>query len=313
MDSGLSTLYAVCYSRALLPGNATTEEFEAFDDDNYADHYVITATEIAETGIYWIEFPDDWLPDLALIDWHTQDGATPAQSDTPAGVTGRMQAEADLADGGRLDLLVDGVLEDTGTTLPNSIAAIPTNPLLTNDTRIPATAPPTNAQFELRTKLATDYADKTTLDTAAANQATLLNRIGAFTGSGVNTILGFLRAIMSKTANTPSDVGGTFSAATDSVEANRDATDTISLSLVPSEAGATQYIECKSTDGNPVQGVTVWITEDEEGTDIYRMRRYTGADGKAAFPLPAGTYWVWREYPGVSISSAHNPQSITVT
>jgi len=252
IDSGLSTLYAVCYSRALLPANATTEEFEAFDDDNYADHYVITATEIAETGIYWIEFPDDWLPDLALIDWHTQDGATPAQSDTPAGVTGRMQAEADLADGGRLDLLVDGVLEDTGTTLPNSIAAIPTNPLLTNDTRIPATAPPTNAQFELRTKLAADYADKTTLDT-------------------------------------------------------------ISLSLVPSEAGTTQYIECKDTDGNPVQGVTVWITEDEEGTDIYRMRRYTGADGKAAFPLPAGTYWVWREYPGVSISSAHNPQNITVT
>lgn len=35
-------------------------------------------------------------------------------------------------------------------------------------------------------------------------------------------MLGFLKAIMSKDASTPSDVGGTFSAATDSLEALRD-------------------------------------------------------------------------------------------
>ena len=51
-----------------------------------------------------------------------------------------------------------------------------------------------------------------------ANQTTILSRIGAFTGTGVNTILGFFRAIMSKIASTPSDVGGTFSAADDSLE-----------------------------------------------------------------------------------------------
>jgi hypothetical protein len=51
----------------------------------------------------------------------------------------------------------------------------------------------------------------------------ILAAIGGFTGTGVNTILGFLKAIMSKTASTPSDVGGTFSAATDSIEALADA------------------------------------------------------------------------------------------
>jgi len=62
----------------------------------------------------------------------------------------------------------------------------------------------------------------TSISTIAANLTTLLNRIGAFTGSGVNTVLGFLKAVLSKTASTPSDVGGTFDASTDSVEAIRD-------------------------------------------------------------------------------------------
>ena len=58
---------------------------------------------------------------------------------------------------------------------------------------------------------------------AASDMSTLLTRLGAFTGSGVNTVLGFLKAIASKAASTPSDIGGTFSATTDSVEAIRDA------------------------------------------------------------------------------------------
>ena len=54
--------------------------------------------------------------------------------------------------------------------------------------------------------------------------SSLLDRLGAFTGSGVNTVLGFFRALMRKDASapTPSDVGGTFTNTTDSVEAIRD-------------------------------------------------------------------------------------------
>jgi hypothetical protein len=63
-------------------------------------------------------------------------------------------------------------------------------------------------------------------DTSAlVNSVTsVLARIGAFTGTGVNTILGFLRALMRKDGSitTPSDVGGAFVHTTDSLEAIRD-------------------------------------------------------------------------------------------
>lgn len=60
----------------------------------------------------------------------------------------------------------------------------------------------------------------------AANQTTILARLGAFTGTGVNTVLGFFKALMRSDATDPSDVGGTFAAATDSVQAIRDRGDT---------------------------------------------------------------------------------------
>jgi len=47
----------------------------------------------------------------------------------------------------------------------------------------------------------------------------ILNRIGAFAGTGVNTILGFLQAIMRKDVSVPSEVGGDYDPATDSQEA----------------------------------------------------------------------------------------------
>jgi hypothetical protein len=46
-------------------------------------------------------------------------------------------------------------------------------------------------------------------------------RIGAFTGTGVNTILGFFRALMRSDATLPADVGGTFDPTTDALEALR--------------------------------------------------------------------------------------------
>lgn len=47
----------------------------------------------------------------------------------------------------------------------------------------------------------------------------LIDRLGSFTGSGTNTVLGFLRAIMrSDSALTPTDVGGTYDNETDALE-----------------------------------------------------------------------------------------------
>ena len=61
-----------------------------------------------------------------------------------------------------------------------------------------------------------------TLATLASNMATVLARFGSITGTGVNTLLGFFKALLSKTASAPSDIGGTFNPATDSTEALAD-------------------------------------------------------------------------------------------
>ena len=66
----------------------------------------------------------------------------------------------------------------------------------------------------------------------AANQTTNNNRLGAFTGTGVNTILGFFRALLSKAAATPSDVGGTFDPAADSTEAISEAVATVDANAI---------------------------------------------------------------------------------
>jgi len=55
-----------------------------------------------------------------------------------------------------------------------------------------------------------------------ADSGNLIARLGAIAGSGVNTVLGFFKAALSKTASTPTDIGGTFDPATDAIQALRD-------------------------------------------------------------------------------------------
>ena len=72
----------------------------------------------------------------------------------------------------------------------------------------------------------------------AANQTTILNRLGSWTGSGLNTILGAFRALAGKAASlTPSDIssGTTYDNTTDSLEAIRDRGD---AAWAPGEAGS---------------------------------------------------------------------------
>lgn len=72
----------------------------------------------------------------------------------------------------------------------------------------------------------------------AANQTTILDRLGAFTGTGINTVLGFLRALGRKDAAlTPSDFGGTFDNTTDSQEASRDSVMLAGSYVAPDNAG----------------------------------------------------------------------------
>lgn len=117
----------------------------------------------------------------------------------------------------------------------------------------------------------------------AANQTTILNRLGAFTGSGINTVLGFLRAMANKAASTPSDIGGTYSAATDALEAIRDAQaagtgdasqatleavqDTVDAIAAKVSGGLIEVTSRVATGGN----ITLYIGDDarvRSGTEI---------------------------------------------
>jgi hypothetical protein len=58
-----------------------------------------------------------------------------------------------------------------------------------------------------------------TYNAVGAAGPTINAKIGGFTGTGSNTLLGFLLAVLRKNAPLPSDIGGTYAVATDSQEA----------------------------------------------------------------------------------------------
>lgn len=138
--------------------------------------------------------------------------------------------------------------------------------------------------------------DQGDLQGTLANQTTLLARIGTFTGTGVNTILGFLKSLASKIASTPSDVGGTFSAATDSLEAISEAVNTIGGTGAVTET----YTCTDNITGLPIDGVTIWVTTDLAGANVIDSGS-TNTAGQWSFKhdLPSGTpLYIWRQMAG---------------
>lgn len=138
----------------------------------------------------------------------------------------------------------------------------------------------------------------------SVDATTILARIGSFTGTGVNTVLGFLKAVMSKAASTPSDVGGTFAASTDSTEAIRD---NMSSSLGSGASSNTLIVQ--TTTLVPIADADVWITTDSAGTNVVAGTRQTNSSGEVTFMLDAGeVYYRWAQKDGVNFT---NPQQFT--
>lgn len=156
---------------------------------------------------------------------------------------------------------------------------------------------------EIQSGLATEAS----LTTVSTNVSTLLSRLGAFTGTGVNTVLGFLKAIMSKAASTPSDVGGTFAASTDSLEAIRDGGTITPVGGAVVGSTVTVYTysnwDVDLTIGDitdRVAGGLVFTVKrdprgDEDSESVYQVRETTGAlyiDGAAAASAAYGAVTV---------------------
>jgi len=124
---------------------------------------------------------------------------------------------------------------------------------------------------------------KGVVDTVSTNVSTALSRLGSITGSGINTVLGFFKAVLSKTATTPSDIGGTFDPATDSTEAIRDrgdaawttggASSSVQILGSVTKSGSTYYVSFVVVVGGQIVSsgslsslVTAFY--DEDGTDL---------------------------------------------
>jgi hypothetical protein len=92
---------------------------------------------------------------------------------------------------------------------------------------------------------------------ALTDLGTITDRLGAFTGTGINNVLGFLKALGSKAATAPSDMGGTFAPSDDSLEAIRDRGD---AAYVPPSTGSGAYdvtITVEDEADNPLGGAQV--------------------------------------------------------
>lgn len=91
----------------------------------------------------------------------------------------------------------------------------------------------------------------------AADLSNVVARIGTFAGTGVNTILGFFRALLRKDVGitTPSDVGGAYDHTTDSQEALRDRVDAL-----PTAAEiATALLATAVTQSNVTADTTITV------------------------------------------------------
>ncbi len=120
-----------------------------------------------------------------------------------------------------------------GTGYAKTASTIGTATAVTNGVNTTAISGDTTAANNLEAMLdgTGGVAFSTSNLATSANQTTILNRLGAWTGSGVNTVLGFAKAVLSKVATLPSDVGGTGSPATDSLEALEEALVAMDLKL----------------------------------------------------------------------------------
>lgn len=102
------------------------------------------------------------------------------------------------------------------------------------------------------------------------NTTTILNRIGAFAGSGVNTVLGFLQALARSDAAAPSNMGGTYDPATHSQQGLLTSLFKLDLSTVTGEAArsllnAVRAIRNKTT----VASNTLTVYKEDDATTAW--------------------------------------------
>jgi len=77
-----------------------------------------------------------------------------------------------------------------------------------------------------------------------------------------------------------------------------------------SGGGAIAFAVTINVDGQPADGVEVWISTDLDGANVIAGTLTTDAFGAANFMLDAGTYQLWKQKAGVTFE---NPEEIVVS
>jgi len=76
--------------------------------------------------------------------------------------------------------------------------------------------------------------------------------------------------------------------------------------------GTTQGFVVNDDEGDPLDGVAVWATTDEEGTNVIQGPMYTDATGRAELMLQSpGDYYIWRQLAGHNFEE--NPYLLELT
>lgn len=125
---------------------------------------------------------------------------------------------------------------------------------------------------------------------------TINSKIGAFTGSGINTILGFFQALMRNDVSIPSDVGGTYNDADHSLQAL--AVDIAAINV---------------SGGTGARVVTITVNDGTSPLENAKVRAYlsasenyvlsSNASGVVVFNLDDGTWTISITKPGYSFTS----------
>ncbi len=191
-----------------------------------------------------------------LVAWRDVEIIPQAVYDSLVAGTDRLGVDAqelsgDSAAADNLEAAYDGTGYAGGTTKPDVNVVSIANDAIT------AAAIKADAVTELQSGLAT-----------SANQVTILARLGAWTGSAANTILGAIRALASKAATLPTDIGGTYDPATDSLEAIRDTASGLATSSAVAAVAA-------------VTDDLALMIEDDAGTPRYTQTALEMAPGGA--------------------------------
>ena len=136
--------------------------------------------------------------------------------------------------------------------------------------------------------------------------------------AGVENLNASVFAVKAKTDNLPDDpadesllVAAITSAVSTIRGADSDTLKTLSDQLDDVGtlgAGAIAWPITISVSGNPVDGVDVWVTTDEAGSNVIASGE-TNDNGLVTFMLDVGDYFAWKQSAGFAFT---NPESFTV-